>query len=40
MHLFRYMEQIGSITFVREAHVKKFKKLMKYDLKAELVNLR
>ncbi|XP_046719796.1 choline/ethanolamine kinase isoform X2 [Silurus meridionalis] len=36
----RYMEQIGTITFVREAHIKKFKKLMKYDLPAELVNLR
>ncbi|TSK38336.1 Carnitine O-palmitoyltransferase 1, liver isoform [Bagarius yarrelli] len=36
----RYMEQISCITFVREAHVKKFKKLMKYDLVAELVNLR
>ncbi|KAB5574737.1 hypothetical protein PHYPO_G00212480 [Pangasianodon hypophthalmus] len=36
----RYMEQINNITFVREAHIKKFKKLMKYDLPAELANLR
>lgn len=36
----RYMEQIKTITFVREAHIKKFKKLMKYDLPTELVNLR
>ncbi|KAM9481848.1 choline/ethanolamine kinase isoform 2-T2 [Clarias gariepinus] len=36
----RYMEQISNITFVREAHVKKFKKLMKYDLQGELANLR
>uniref|UniRef100_A0A4W4ESM2 ethanolamine kinase n=1 Tax=Electrophorus electricus TaxID=8005 RepID=A0A4W4ESM2_ELEEL len=28
------------IKFVREAHIKKFKKLMKYDLPAELANLR
>ncbi|XP_076849333.1 choline/ethanolamine kinase [Brachyhypopomus gauderio] len=36
----RYMEQIMSIKFVREAHIKKFKKLMKYDLPAELASLR
>ncbi|KAL7878567.1 hypothetical protein AOLI_G00095410 [Acnodon oligacanthus] len=36
----RYMEQIMNIKFVREAHIKKFKKLMKYDLPAELASLR
>ncbi|KAI4879997.1 hypothetical protein NFI96_029176, partial [Prochilodus magdalenae] len=36
----RYMEQIKNITFVREAHIKKFRKLMKYDLPAELASLR
>ncbi|TRY62409.1 hypothetical protein DNTS_031822 [Danionella cerebrum] len=36
----RYMEQVKVITFVREAHIKKFKKLMKYDLPAELESLR
>lgn len=38
--VFRYMKQIGNITFVRDAHIKKFKKLMKYDLQSELANLR
>lgn len=28
------------LSFVREAHVKKYKKLMKYDLPGELKNLR
>ncbi|KAF4071989.1 hypothetical protein AMELA_G00269210 [Ameiurus melas] len=36
----RYMEQISHIRFVRKAHIKKFNKLMKYDLSAELANLR
>lgn len=36
----KYMEQIMNIKFVREAHIKKFKKLMKYDLPAELASLR
>ncbi|XP_016098881.1 choline/ethanolamine kinase [Sinocyclocheilus grahami] len=36
----RYMEQVKIIQFVREAHIKKFTKLMKYDLPAELENLR
>ncbi|XP_051580419.1 choline/ethanolamine kinase isoform X1 [Myxocyprinus asiaticus] len=36
----RYMKQVMMITFVREAHIKKFKKLMKYDLPAELESLR
>ncbi|KAJ8392291.1 hypothetical protein AAFF_G00076550 [Aldrovandia affinis] len=36
----RYMEQILKLKFVRDAHVKKFNKLMKYNLQAELENLR
>ncbi|KAK7160494.1 hypothetical protein R3I93_008210 [Phoxinus phoxinus] len=36
----RYMEQVKTIKFVREAHIKKFNKLMKYDLPAELESLR
>jgi len=36
----RYMEEVKTIKFVREAHIKKFKKLMKYDLPAELESLR
>ncbi|KAI2653401.1 Choline kinase alpha [Labeo rohita] len=36
----RYMEQVKTIKFVREAHIKKFNKLMKYDLPGELENLR
>ncbi|KAL4617956.1 choline kinase alpha-like [Arapaima gigas] len=36
----RYMEQIVNLKFVREAHVKKFNKLMKYNLQEELENLR
>uniref|UniRef100_A0A8C2JY54 Ethanolamine kinase n=1 Tax=Cyprinus carpio TaxID=7962 RepID=A0A8C2JY54_CYPCA len=36
----RYMEQVKTIKFVREAHIKKFTKLKKYDLPAELENLR
>ncbi|KAM4618594.1 choline/ethanolamine kinase isoform 2-T2 [Polymixia lowei] len=36
----RYMEQVMTLKFVREAHVKKFKKLMKFDLPAELESLR
>uniref|UniRef100_A0A9J8AYV9 Ethanolamine kinase n=1 Tax=Cyprinus carpio carpio TaxID=630221 RepID=A0A9J8AYV9_CYPCA len=36
----RYMEQVKTIKFVREAHIKKFNKLIKYDLPAELENLR
>ncbi|XP_028264372.1 choline/ethanolamine kinase [Parambassis ranga] len=36
----RYMDQVIKINFTREAHVKKYKKLMKLDLPAELENLR
>ncbi|XP_056622877.1 choline/ethanolamine kinase [Triplophysa dalaica] len=36
----RYMEQVTTIKFVREAHVKKFNKLMKFDLPAQLESLR
>ncbi|XP_030646546.1 choline/ethanolamine kinase [Chanos chanos] len=36
----RYMDQIMTIKFVREAHIKKFNKLMKYNLPAELDSLR
>uniref|UniRef100_A0A665UQM4 Ethanolamine kinase n=1 Tax=Echeneis naucrates TaxID=173247 RepID=A0A665UQM4_ECHNA len=36
----RYMDQVLKLNFVREAHLKKFKKLMKLDLPAELESLR
>ncbi|XP_040017977.2 choline/ethanolamine kinase [Gasterosteus aculeatus] len=36
----KYLDQVMSINFVREAHVKKYKKLMKLDLPAELESLR
>ncbi|KAM8891004.1 choline/ethanolamine kinase [Spinachia spinachia] len=36
----KYLDQVVSINFVREAHVKKYKKLMKLDLPAELESLR
>uniref|UniRef100_A0A3P8RB62 ethanolamine kinase n=1 Tax=Astatotilapia calliptera TaxID=8154 RepID=A0A3P8RB62_ASTCA len=36
----KYMEQVMNISFVREAHVKKYNKLMKLDLPAELRSLR
>uniref|UniRef100_A0A673ACB4 Ethanolamine kinase n=1 Tax=Sphaeramia orbicularis TaxID=375764 RepID=A0A673ACB4_9TELE len=36
----KYMDQVMKLKFVREAHVKKYKKLMKYDLPAELESLR
>ncbi|XP_059190587.1 choline/ethanolamine kinase-like [Centropristis striata] len=36
----KYMDQVMKINFVREAHVKKYKKLMKFDLPAELESLR
>ncbi|XP_064198532.1 choline/ethanolamine kinase [Anguilla rostrata] len=36
----RYMEQVLQLKFVRDAHVKKFNKLMKYNLQAELESLR
>ncbi|XP_062246870.1 choline/ethanolamine kinase [Platichthys flesus] len=36
----KYMYQVMKLKFVREAHVKKFKKLMKFDLPAELQSLR
>uniref|UniRef100_A0AAY4DII7 Ethanolamine kinase n=1 Tax=Denticeps clupeoides TaxID=299321 RepID=A0AAY4DII7_9TELE len=39
-HIDKYMDQIKTLKFVREAHVKKFNKLMKYDLPAELESLR
>ncbi|KAJ8373941.1 hypothetical protein SKAU_G00045210 [Synaphobranchus kaupii] len=35
----RYMDQVLGLTFVRDAHVKKFNKLMKHNLEAELKNL-
>lgn len=34
------MDQVLKLNFVREAHVKKYKKLMKLDLPAELESLR
>ncbi|CAJ1056897.1 choline/ethanolamine kinase [Xyrichtys novacula] len=36
----KYMDQVMNLSFVREAHVKKYKKLMKLDLPAELDSLR
>lgn len=36
----RYMDQIKTLKFVRDAHIKKFNKLMKYDLPSELDSLR
>ncbi|XP_068168633.1 choline/ethanolamine kinase [Antennarius striatus] len=36
----RYMDQVMKLNFVRETHVKKYKKLMKLDLPAELERLR
>lgn len=36
----KYMDQVMKLNFNREAHVKKFKKLMKLDLPAELESLR
>lgn len=36
----KYMEQVMNISFVREAHVKKYNKLMKLDLPTELRSLR
>ncbi|XP_034443993.1 choline/ethanolamine kinase isoform X1 [Hippoglossus hippoglossus] len=36
----KYMNQVMKLKFVREAHVKKFKRLMKFDLPAELQSLR
>ncbi|XP_070829092.1 choline/ethanolamine kinase [Chaetodon trifascialis] len=36
----KYMDQVMKLNFVREAHVKKYKKLMKLDLPAELESLR
>nr|XP_046249188.1 choline/ethanolamine kinase [Scatophagus argus] len=36
----KYMDQVMKLNFVREAHVKKYKKLMKLDLPAELERLR
>ncbi|KAM9352477.1 choline/ethanolamine kinase [Symphorus nematophorus] len=36
----RYMDQVMKLTFTRDAHVKKYKKLMKFDLPAELESLR
>uniref|UniRef100_A0A8C7XHI3 ethanolamine kinase n=1 Tax=Oryzias sinensis TaxID=183150 RepID=A0A8C7XHI3_9TELE len=36
----KYMDQVMNISFVREAHLKKYKKLMRLDLPAELENLR
>lgn len=38
--MFRYLAQVMNLSFVREAHVKKYKKLMKLDLPAELQSLR
>lgn len=36
----RYMDQVMNLKFAREAHVKKYNKLIKYDLPAELESLR
>ncbi|XP_061897008.1 choline/ethanolamine kinase-like [Entelurus aequoreus] len=36
----RYMDQVMALTFTRDAHVKKYKKLMKLNLPTELKNLR
>ncbi|XP_061578014.1 choline/ethanolamine kinase [Cololabis saira] len=36
----KYMDQVMKINFVREAHLKKYKKLMKLNLPAELESLR
>lgn len=36
----KYMDQVMQISFGRDAHVKKFNKLMKLDLRAELESLR
>ncbi|XP_048466165.1 choline/ethanolamine kinase, partial [Rhincodon typus] len=36
----RYLKQIMGLTFIREAHVKKFNKLKSFNLPAELANLR
>ncbi|XP_029289367.1 choline/ethanolamine kinase [Cottoperca gobio] len=36
----KYMDQVMTLNFVRDAHVKKYKKLMKLDLPAELESLR
>ncbi|MGH0162371.1 UNVERIFIED_CONTAM: hypothetical protein FKN15_071914 [Acipenser sinensis] len=35
----RYMKQILTLTFTKEAHLKKFNKLMKYNLPAEMESL-
>ncbi|KAJ8003097.1 hypothetical protein DPEC_G00165830 [Dallia pectoralis] len=36
----RYMDQVMNLTFKREAHIKKYNKLIKYNLPAELESLR
>lgn len=36
----KYMDQVMKLNFTREAHVKKYKKLMKFNLPAELDSLR
>ncbi|XP_041745378.1 choline/ethanolamine kinase-like [Coregonus clupeaformis] len=36
----RYMDQVMNLKFAREAHIKKYNKLIKYDLPAELESLR
>nr|XP_057931335.1 choline/ethanolamine kinase isoform X2 [Doryrhamphus excisus] len=36
----KYMDQVLTLSFTRDAHVKKYKKLMKLNLPAELKNLR
>ncbi|XP_053175530.1 choline/ethanolamine kinase [Scomber japonicus] len=36
----KYMDQVMKLKFVREAHVKKYNKLMKFNLPAELESLR
>ena len=38
--LTRYMDQVMELKFTREAHVKKYNKLMKFNLPAELESLR
>ena len=38
--MFRYLAQVMKLSFVREAHIKKYKKLMMLNLPAELLSLR
>lgn len=38
--IFRYLAEVMQLSFGRDTHVKKYKKLMKLDLPAELESLR